>query len=297
MSRPPGIPRGARKTHQQGSDFWVVGDRPARLRDAYHSFLKLRWSLSLLLIGVVFFLSNLLFAIVYYLIGGVDGMREGSFMDALSFSVETMATVGYGAMHPQSTGAHLTMIVESITGIIVTALATGLIFAKFSRPTTRIAFSAKATITKHEGKRSLVFRLGNRRGNVIVEATLHVVAVTTTTTAEGSTFYRAQDLELVRDRQVGMTRGWTVMHVIDGSSPLWGIDNPEALKKVDIEIYVALTGIDDITAQTIHSIHRYAHDEIKVDHHLADTLSILPNGEFVIDLSKFDEVIPDNFAA
>ncbi|MCX5745517.1 MAG: ion channel [Proteobacteria bacterium] len=292
MPRPTGLPPGARRAHQQGSEFYVIGDRPAILRDAFHSFLKLRWSLSLLLIGVAFFLANLVFAVVYWTTGGIAG-TDGSFFDALAFSVETMATVGYGAMHPASVTAHVVMIVESITGIIVGALATGVIFSKFSRPTTRIAFSAVAVITPHEGKRSLVFRVGNRRGNVIVEATLHVVAVMTTTTAEGDTFYKAQDLRLVRDRQVGMTRGWTVIHVIDETSPLFGLDNAAALARVEMELFISLTGIDDVTAQTVHTIHRYDDAHIRCDHHLADTLSVLPDGTFVVDLGKFDEVVPD----
>lgn len=289
---PPILPPGARLVRQQGTAFYVVGDTRALLRDAYHSFLQLRWSLSLLLIGVAFFLANLVFATIYYAIGGVEG-ADGSFLDALSFSVETMATVGYGAMHPASGAAHAVMIVESITGIIVTALATGLIFAKFSRPTTRIAFSRHAVITQHEGKRSLLFRVGNRRGNVIVEATLHVSSVMTTTTVEGRTFYRSQDLQLVRDRQVGMTRGWTVIHVIDEASPLFGLATAAELAKVELEILVGLIGIDDVTSQTVHSFHRYTDAEIKLDHHLADTLTILDDGAFVIDLSKFDDVVAD----
>jgi len=246
---------------------------------------------SLALLGLGFFLVNVVFAGIYLAVGGVEGSR-GTFLDSLSFSVQTMATIGYGVMHPESTGATTVMIFESMIAIIVTALATGLVFAKFSRPTTRVAFSRHAVITQHEGQRTLIFRVGNRRGNVIVEATLHVSAVLTTTTAEGQTFYKAYDLKLVRDRQVGMTRGWTVMHVIDETSPFHGMDTA-ALKAAEVEIYIALTGIDDVTVQTVHSLHVYTDDDVKIGYRLEDTLTQLPDGLYLVDLRKFHAIVPD----
>ena len=232
-----------------------------------------------------------MFAAVYYVVGGVAG-SDGSFFDALSFSVQTLATIGYGAMYPASPAATVVMTVQSIVSLILTALATGLVFSKFARPTTRVAFSRHAVITQHEGNRTLVFRAGNRRSNVIVEATIHVVAVFTTITAEGKVFYKAVDLPMVRDRQVGMTRGWTLMHVIDASSPLHEAD-AHKLKQLELELYIALTGIDDVTMQTVHAIHRYSDDEIRVDHHFADTLVVIDNGEYLVDMTQFDVVVPD----
>src|SRR3954468_7420107 len=220
---PSGLPRGARRVRQQGSTYYVIGDERQLLRDAYHTFLHLPWGAALALIAIAFFAFNLVFATVYLEIGGING-ADGSFTDALSFSVQTMATIGYGVMHPVSNPANGAMIIESMFGIIYTALATGLVFAKFSRPTTRIAYSKNVVITQHEGKPTLMFRIGNRRSNTIVEAQLHVVAIFTTVTAEGSLFYKAIDLKLVRDRQVGMTRGWNVMHVIDETSPFYELD-------------------------------------------------------------------------
>ena len=285
------LPASAHKVTQQGSTFYVIGDDRALLRDAYHIFLRLPWPASLGLIAAAFVAVNLAFAVPYYLLGGVAG-SDGTFFDAMSFSVQTLATIGYGAMYPASRAAHLIMIVESIVSLILTALATGLVFSKFARPTTRVAFSRYAVITQHEGNRTLVFRAGNRRSNVIVEATIHVVAVFTTVTAEGKTFYKAVDLEMVRDRQVGMTRGWTLMHVIDESSPLHEADSGK-LNQLELELYVALTGLDDVSMQTVHALHKYTDDQIKIDHHLADTLIALDNGEFAVDMTKFDVVVPD----
>lgn len=288
------LPAAARRVFQQGSTYYVIGDQRALLRDAYHTFLRLRWSASLGLIAAGLFAVNAAFAVLYYLVGGISG-SDGSFFDALSFSVQTLGTIGYGAMYPTSRAATLVMMGESIVSLVLTALATGLVFSKFSLPTTRVAFSRYAVITDHEGKRTLLFRAGNRRSNVIVEATIHVVAVYATVTAEDRLFYKAVDLALVRDRQVGMSRGWTLMHVIDETSPLHELD-AKRLKELEFELYIALTGIDDVSMQAVHAVHRYNDDEIKLDHHFEDTLLMLDNGEYMIDMTKFDAVVPDTAA-
>jgi inward rectifier potassium channel len=291
---PPELPASARRVTQQGATFYVIGDQRALLRDAYHIFLKLRWPASLGLLGAGFFAVNLVFAALYYTVGGVEG-TDGSFFDALSFSIQTLATIGYGAMYPRSGAASVIMWLQSLVSVVLTALATGLVFSKFARPNTRVAFSRYAVITQHEGRRTLVFRAGNRRSNVIVEATIHVVAVFTTITTEGRTFYKAVDLDMVRNRQVGMTRGWTLMHVIDKTSPLHEVDTHK-LKALELELYIALTGIDDVSMQTVHAIHKYTDDQILVDHHFEDTLLALDNGEFAVDMTKFDAVMPDGTA-
>jgi inward rectifier potassium channel len=295
MPRPSDLPAGARRFQGQDATFWVVGDERAILRDAYHTFLRMPWWGSLLLIATGFFIANVAFAVVYLFVGGIGGARDGSFIDALSFSVQTMSTIGYGVMHPDSGPATAVMIVESLFSIIVTALATGLVFAKFSRPTTRVAFSKYAVVTKHEGKSTLMFRVGNRRSNVIVEATIHVVAYMTKITAEGETFYSGFDLKLVRDRQVGMTRGWTVMHVIDDASPLVGVDAAAAVK-AELDLYIALTGIDDTTKQSIHTVHYYPVNLVQFGHRFVDTLSVLADGSYLVDQRNFDRTVPDTTA-
>ncbi|HEY0990532.1 MAG TPA: ion channel [Kofleriaceae bacterium] len=285
------LPASARRVTQQGSTFYVIGDDRRLLRDAYHSFLRWRWSASLGAIAAGFAVVNLVFAALYYVVGGVHG-SDGSFFDAASFSVQTLGTIGYGAMYPESRAATMVMTFEAIVSLVMTSLATGLVFSKFALPTTRVAFSSRAVITNHDGNRTLMFRAGNRRSNVIVEATIHVVAVVTTLTAEGKTFYKAIDLPMVRDRQVGMTRGWTLMHVIDERSPFHGAD-AEALKRLELELYIALTGIDDVSMQTVHAMHKYTDDQILLDHHFEDTLLTLDNGEYAVDMTKFDAAVPD----
>lgn len=288
---PSGVPAGARKVHQQGSTFYVVGDDRQILRDAYHTFLRLPWGAAMAVIAIAFFVFNVAFALMYLEVGGIAG-ADGSFTDALSFSVQTMATIGYGVMHPTSNPANGTMIVESMFGIVFTALTTGLVFAKFSRPTTRISFSKDIVITQFEGKPTLMFRVGNRRSSIIVEAQVHVSAVLTTVTAEGETFYKAHDLTLVRDRQVGMTRGWTIMHVVDETSPLYGLDQA-GLAKAELEIFVSITGTDDITMQSVHSLMAYTDKQVRIGYRFEDTLVPLPDGKFLVDLRNFDATVPD----
>ena len=293
MSAPPEVPRGARvSATATGYKFWIYGDKRAVMRDAYHTFLRMPWPASLGIIMLALFVANVLFASLYFKIGGVEGAHEGSFFDDLSFSVQTMATIGYGVMNPKSGGAQTVMIVESLFGIIFTALATGLVFAKFSRATARIQFSKHCVITQHDGKPTLMFRVGNQRSNVIVHANLRVTAALSTITAEGKPFYRIHDLSLVRDHMAGMRRGWSVMHVIDEQSPLYGLD-AAGLDKAELELECALIGLDDVTMQTVHMIHIYGDKDVQFRHHFVDTIKPLPNGDLLLDLTKFNTIAPD----
>lgn len=293
MSAPPDVPPGARRIPTAGGySFWLVGAERAVLRDAYHTFLRLRWSASLALIAIALLLANVAFACVYMAVGGVEGAGHDSYFDMFSFSVQTMATIGYGVMHPVSKAAQIVMIVEAIFGVLVTALATGLVFTKFARATGRIAFTKNCVITRHEGQQTLIFRCGNQRSNVIVDAHVSVTAAFATVTAEGRPFYKMHDLKLVRERMSGLRRGWLVMHVIDETSPFHGKDGA-ALAKAECEIEVSLTGLDDVTMQTIHTLHQYGDKDIVFGHHFADTITPLPNGDLLLDLTKFDVLVPD----
>jgi inward rectifier potassium channel len=289
------IPRGARPTRQpQGYTFWLIGDERHPLRDAYHTYLRMRWPASLALIAIALLGVNLVFATLYYAVGGVEGMRTGSFFEAFVFSVQTLGTIGYGAMAPRSDAANAIMIAESITSVIVIALATGLVFSKFARATARVAFTSCAVITAHDGKPTLMFRCGNRRSNVIVEAHVRAVAGVTRKTLEGETFYKLNDLTLVRDRMAGMRRGWTVMHVIDERSPLHGMTCAEDLAHAEVEIEISLLGFDDVTLQTVHAIHIYGDRQILFGRRFTDTLRSLPNGDILVDLRNFDITVPDD---
>lgn len=288
------IPKGAHGVPQQGGyTIWTIGDERAPLRDAFHTFLRLRWAYAIALIAAAVVVINVAYAGLYVAVGGIEGARSGSLWDAFLFSVQTLGTIGYGVMHPHSNAANTVMIAESITGIVVIAIITGLVFTKFARPNARVAFSTHAVITQHEGKPTLMFRCGNRRSNLIVNAEMRVTAAFARVTAEGDFYYKLYDLELVRGRMSGLRRGWTAMHVIAEDSPLHGMD-AAALTKAEAELEVSIIGIDDVLMQTVYSSHQYTDKQIKFGYRFAETLSNLPNGDLVFDLRNFDVIVPDD---
>jgi inward rectifier potassium channel len=183
------------------------------------------------------------------------------------------------------------MIVESVVSIIVIALATGLVFAKFSRASALVAFSSAAIVTVHDGKPTLMFRVGNRRGNTILDATVRVTASRRITTAEGDAFYKIYDVALVRDHQIGLKRGWTIMHVIDEASPLHGLD-PAGAVECELELGISLSGIDDVSMQQVTVIHEYGDRDLQFGVRFADTLKPLPGGDLLLDQRNFDRTVP-----
>jgi len=290
--RPKGVPATAQRNIQPaGYSIWVDGADRAWLRDFYHLFLKMRWGWAFGLIALGFFAINLIFAAVYFIVGGIDGVASGSFFDSLMFSIETLGTIGYGVMHPVSHAASIVVIVESITGIITIALITGLVFSKFSRAVGRFAFSTDAVVCTHLGKLTFMFRCGNERSNTIVETRIHVSVSLTIQDDRGKPFYKTTDLTLTRDRLGGLRRGWQVMHIIDDGSPLKGLD-AESAKKAELEIEVILMGFDDITMQTVHGSHQYSDEHVLWHRRLADTLTILDNGDMLLDVTKFNDTLP-----
>ena len=270
----------------------VVGhEEDGWFRDQYHRYLRLSWPAAIGRIVTLYFLVNAAFAAAYLVVGGVEGARAGSFFDAFSFSAQTLGTIGYGAMYPRSHAAQAVAIVESVAGLLATALATGLVFAKFSQPTGRIAFAHHAAIGPVDGVPTLMFRVGNERGNTIVAATVRVEIVRTVKTLEGVTFYRLEDLPLRRDRSSAMNRSWTVMHPIDGLSPLRDA-TPESLARDEVEFMVTLVGTDDTSYQPVHARRSYEHSALAWGARHADVLSETDAGDLVLDVRRFHDLVP-----
>jgi inward rectifier potassium channel len=258
--------------------------------DWYHGLLRTPWSVLVSFIAGAFLFTNALFAAAYMISGGVAHARPGSFADAFYFSVQTMGTVGYGAMYPESEPANGVMVAESVVSLIFTALATGLVFSKFARPLGRVAFSRKAVISLMDGVPTLMVRVGNERGNSIVEATVHVTMSRTVRTAEGQTFYRLVDLPLSRERSPAVSRSWTIMHPIDERSPIRGA-TPETFAKEEVELLVSLFGTDDTSYQPVFARHEYEHMNIVWGARYADVLSETPDGNLVLDIRRFHDVV------
>ncbi len=276
-----------------GDGVVVIGARSHPLRDAYHSLIKMRWAALLALIAGAFLAMNFLFALGYLATGGVHGAREGSLRDAFYFSVQTMGTVGYGAMYPETDGANVLMVGEAVVGLILTALATGIVFARFQQSTGMVVFSHRAAISPFDGVPTLALRVGNDRASTIFDAQVRVTLTRTEKTKEGITFYRMYDLPLVRDRAPALNRSFSIMHKIDEASPLRTM-SPNACREQEVELLVTLVGTDDTSLQPVHGRHRYTDADLVWGARLADVLRERPDGVLELDVSKFHDVVPTN---
>jgi inward rectifier potassium channel len=194
-------------------------------------------------------------------------------------------------MYPETDAANALVLAESVVSVVVTALATGLVFAKFARPVGRLVFSRHAVVALMDGVPTLQFRVGNERGNSIVEATVKVALVRTVKTKEGGSFYRMTDLKLVRDRSPALARSWNVLHTIDESSPLFGC-GPENVAREDAELLVSISGTDDTSYQPVFARHTYEHDAIQYGARFVDVLSETPDGDLILDVRRFHDTVP-----
>jgi inward rectifier potassium channel len=267
----------------------VVGLPHHPLRDAYHNLMRAPWWVTVGLLVGYLFVTNALFALAYMKSGGIAHARPDSFADAFFFSVQTMATIGYGEMVPRTIFANVMVVLEAFTGVAVLAVATGIIFAKFSISGARVFFTRDAVITPMDGVPTLSFRVGNERGNSVVEAQLRVILFREEKTREGHRMYRMHDLPLVRDRSPAFTRAWTVLHRITEQSPLFGM-TPESLVELGVEIAVTLTGTDETSVQPIFASHTYFEDEVRFGARHADILDE-SKGYLRIDFTKFHDVV------
>jgi len=275
---------------QGGRQLEIIGVNRPGLRDFYHFMVGASWS-RVLLIFVGFFLgANVLFATLYTAVGGINGAREGSFADAFFFSVQTLGTIGYGVMAPQTLTSHLIVTVETMTGMLSMAITTGLVFAKFSRPTARVLFSKVACIGRRDGVPTLTFRVANERANGIVEATLKVAMLRTEVTKEGEVVRKLVDLPLVRSTSPAFTLSWTAMHPVVPGSPLYGMTE-EDFRRHEAQIFVSLTGLDETLAQTIHARYVYSFADLRWEVRFADVM-VEREGRRVIDYTLFHEVVP-----
>ena len=221
-----------------------------------------------------FVVLNLVFALIYYL-GPSQVDNAHGFLDCFWFSVQTLGTIGYGAMTPGNTFANVVVMIESFIGVIQAALITGIVFSRFSTPTARVMFSRVAIIGEYDGKRTLMFRMANERATAIVEATVRVYATGDDTTSTGETVRRIYDLPLRRSTSPIFNLSWVAYHTIDDASPLRDA-TPESMAKRMMNIIVTFQGIDDRLAATVHSRYAYNHEDIVVDRKFVDIFRVDP---------------------
>ena len=276
-----------------------IGGR-STLADFYHAMLHARWATLFGLFGLSFILFNLIFAALYwYDAVGIDWGRRridgGPFWRAFEFSVDTMTTVGYGNMAPVSVFANIVSTVELALGILFVALATGIAFARFSRPTARMLFSNVAVIAPFEGVPTLMLRCANERHNFIFEAHA-VMSLIVDEETESGTMRRFHDLTLVRSQNPVFALTWTIMHAIDGDSPLkaW-LDGQEAPSGSDIVVVVS--GTDDRTGHTMYGRCAFGPDDLRWNARFVDILGQSDDGMRTIDYRRFHDVEPAEAAA
>lgn len=282
------------KIHIEDGRFRVVGMNAwySYWRDPYHLVLTIPWHAFIGIISAIYIGINVVFALLY-LLGGdcIANATPGSFWDSFFFSVQTFASIGYGAMYPKTFYALSIMTLEAISGLFAIAILTGLAFARFSRPTARVAFSQVATIAPHDGIPTLSFRAANQRRNQILEAQMRVYLLRDEITAEGNYIRRIHDLALVRSQTPTFMLTWLVLHPIDEHSPLYGM-TPEALAATHCMVQVMLSGLDETVSQVLNDRHTYVPQEILWNHRFIDLIHQTPEGHRFFDYKSFHDTEP-----
>ncbi|MBU6461599.1 MAG: potassium transporter [Bradyrhizobium sp.] len=243
--------------------------------------------------ALVFIVFNAVFA-AFYWIGNqpISSVPDGAYIDYLYFSIETLSTAGYGDMHPQTHYGHFIAAVELFTGIFSMSLMTGLIFARFSRPNARLLFADNPVISDHEGKPTLMLRLANERHNIISNATARLWVFKDRVSMEGRSFRRFHELALLRNESPALALSWTLFHILDDESPLYGLD-ADGLAAANVSLVVVVSGYDVVAAQTVHARKSYDHPEIRFGHRYAEILGTTEDGRLRVDYGMFHQTIAD----
>jgi inward rectifier potassium channel len=257
--------------------------------DIYHRLLRWSWGRFFALILLVYLSIDLIFALLYFAVPGcVANIPNGDFLSNFAFSVQTMSTLGYGYFYPQTPYSHLIVTVESAIGLFSTALLTGLVFAKFARPSARVVFSDKIVWGKMNGGEVLSVRLGNVRTNQVFEGTAKMTLLRDETSAEGERLRRLINLKLVRHETPLFALSWTLFHQIDSSSPFYGM-TPEKLHQENWEVIVTFSGLDQDVGQTIVAHSMYNTKMIVPAKKFADMITT-GDGVRTIDFSKLHDI-------
>jgi inward rectifier potassium channel len=267
------------------------GFSPLSYLNGYHAMLTMTWPRFLGIVTLVYVGMNALFAVFYLFCGrqglGGAGVEQngGYFLRAFFFSVETFATIGYGNIFPATAAANWVMTLESIVGILSVALLTGLVFARFARPTAALLFSKNAVIAPYQGKSGFMFRITNARSNQLME--LEAKVQFTRIDGKGRNYTQ---LKLERTKVVFFPLSWTIVHPIDETSPMFGWAHDD-LVRTDTEFLILISGIDETFAQTVHARMSYKADEILSGMKFANMYNPpASDGTISIDVSKLSDL-------
>jgi inward rectifier potassium channel len=260
--------------------------------DLFHHFMTVSWPRLFATLAAFFLVFDLLFGYLYYLAPGcIANLNPPGFAGDFFFSVETLATVGYGEMHPATFYGHLVAMIEIFVGLMSLALITGLMFARFSRPRARFLFTKNAVVRPIGGKPTLIFRAANERQNVVQDASARLRMLRNEITEEGYRIRRIVDLPLLRAQHPMFTLGWTIMHVIDDASPLKS-ETAESLSTAKAAFVLSLSGTDENTGQTLMARGEYSSADIRWNSTFHDILEEAPDGTIRVDYNKFHDIDP-----
>jgi inward rectifier potassium channel len=263
------------------------------LRDPYHLAIALTWPQFLVSLLVLYLFMNVVFAIFYWLVpGSVGHARPGSFLDVFFFSIETVATVGYGEMYPATLYGHLIASTEIVCGLAFTAILTGLTFVRFSRPRAKLIFAANPVISMHHDKPTLMVRIGNGRAAVLTDAMARLNVLLSEIGVDGQVFHRAQELRLERTHLPIFPLFWTLMHVLDERSPLYGYDATRAIE-ANAQVFVTIEARDPMLSATVHDLRNYSASEIRFGMRYSEAMSTAEDGTPVLDLTRIGALEPD----
>lgn len=260
--------------------------------DLYHFLVSGSWSRLLIAISLFYLGAATVFAVAFHAIpGAVSGGRPGHFADAFFLSVQTFSTIGYGDLGPGNMVANILVTAEMLAGLLTTALATGLVFAKFARPTARVLFSEVAVISPGPPEPLLSFRVANKKKNRIIDAEFRVTLSRIETQRDGSRMRRMVDLELERTRAPFLALTWTTFHRITPQSPLYG-QSSETLEASDALLSVSIAGIDEDLAAGVYCQHVYRADALVFDARFRDVMTADEAGGVLVDYSRFHDTVP-----
>jgi inward rectifier potassium channel len=250
------------------------------------------WPRFLLVVFTAFLTVNMIFASFYLMVGieHLKGLESdmGAFANAFFFSVHTMTTVGYGNVYPEGPWANAISSLEAATGLMVFAIATGLLYGRFSRPSARIVYSKNAIIAPYQDGTSLQFRVTNARRNVLMNMEARVLLMMVEN-SNGELKRSFIDLPLERRNVYFFALTWTVVHPIDSESPFFG-KSGEDLAKLSAELLILIQGFDDTFSQEVHSRYSYRHDELVWGAKFVPSFKVDPKGDLVVEVDRIDEM-------
>jgi inward rectifier potassium channel len=263
-------------------------------RDVYHWILSLNWPCFAALVLGFFLALNLVFAIAYTIRGGcIAELPPGSFLEAMFFSVETLATVGYGHMYPATVYGHVVTTIEIVIGMFWMAVITGLIFVRFSRPTARIVFSNCTVITRFDGRPTLMLRVANLRHQSMVEAEFRLMLLRNEPILEGDYARRFYPLKLTVERLIMFPVALTLRHIIDEQSPLHGM-TVDDFERTDTRLMGSVVCVDSVIQAPVQSQQDYGWLDIHFGKRFVEIYTETDEGKLTVDYGRLHEVEPDD---